>query len=128
MSEPLTVSTGVLVSGGVGAAGASFATLFPEATPGVMACALAGTALYVVTSENHAIWKQIAFAIISFIGGIYAAGFTSDFLSAVINALLHGSGVVSVPPAIGALVASSIAVTVLLRITRASKTVKAQAK
>ncbi|MCG2969094.1 hypothetical protein KZ292_28045, partial [Escherichia coli] len=40
MSEPLTAGVAA------GSAGVTFAALFPEATPAVMICALAGAALY----------------------------------------------------------------------------------
>jgi Na+/glutamate symporter len=119
MYEPLTTSTVVVA----GSAGVTFATLFPEATPPVMICALAGALLYVLTSENHQIWKQIVFAVISFIGGVYSAEFVSHILTALANTVLQNPNPpVSIPPAVGALVGAVIAVTVLLRILSRSKT------
>jgi hypothetical protein len=99
--------------------------MFPEATPAVMLCALAGAAMYVLTAEEHRIWKQIIFALISFIGGVFFAGTASEILAGLLNAAL---GVLTPPvhvkvsPAIGALVASTISVVVLLRILSKSKT------
>ena len=104
---------------------ATFATMFPEATPAVMLCSLAGAALYVLSSEDHKIWKQILFALISFIGGVYCAGTASEIIAALINAALsHLSPPVSVKvsPAMGALLASSVSVTILARILKRSKT------
>lgn len=53
MSEPLTAGVAA------GSAGVTFAALFPEATPAVMICALAGAALYVLSSGQHRFWKQV---------------------------------------------------------------------
>lgn len=66
MSEPLTAGVAA------GSAGVTFAALFPEATPAVMICALAGAALYVLSSGQHRFWKQVIFALISFVGGCIA--------------------------------------------------------
>lgn len=108
-----------------GTTGITSATMFPEATPAVMLCSLAGAALYVLSSEDHKIWKQILFALISFIGGVYCAGTASEIIAALINAALsHLSPPVSVKvsPAMGALLASSVSVTILARILKRSKT------
>ncbi|MDU4231987.1 MAG: putative holin [Klebsiella grimontii] len=51
MSDPLTVAGGFAA----GTVGVTLATLFPEATPGVMLFSLGGAALYVLTSEPHQI-------------------------------------------------------------------------
>lgn len=122
MSEPLSTA----VAGGVaaGSAGITFASLFPEATPAVMICALAGAALYVLSSQDHKLWKQFIFALISFIGGVYCAGTASEIIAALINAgLSHLSPPVQikVTPAIGALAASTISVTILLRVLSRSR-------
>ncbi|EAY0927146.1 hypothetical protein E1A40_08875 [Salmonella enterica subsp. enterica serovar Aba] len=119
MSEPLTAA-GVAA----GSAGMTFAALFPEATPAVMICALAGAALYVLSSGRHRLWKQIIFALISFIGGVYCAETASAIITGILNAVLSHLNppvTVKVSPAVGALVASVICVTALLRImSRAS--------
>lgn len=122
MSEPLSTA----VAGGVaaGSAGITFASLFPEATPAVMICALAGAALYILSSQDHKLWKQLIFALISFIGGVYCAGTASEIIAALINAgLSHLSPPVQikVTPAIGALAASTISVTILLRVLSRSR-------
>ncbi|MGX5101112.1 putative holin [Enterobacter cloacae] len=122
-AEPIsaTVTAGVAA----GTTGITFATLFPEATPAVMVCSLAGAALYILSSEDHKIWKQILFALISFIGGIYCAGTASEIIAALINAGLNQlspSVTIKVSPAIGALAASTVSVTILLRILARSKT------
>ncbi len=122
-AEPIsaTVTAGVAA----GTTGITFATMFPEATPAVMLCSLAGAALYVLNSEDHKLWKQILFALISFIGGVYCAGTASEIIAALINAALsHLSPpvAVKVSPAIGALAASTVSVTVLLRVLKRSKT------
>jgi len=122
-AEPIsaTVTAGVAA----GTTGITFATLFPEATPAVMVCSLAGAALYILSSEDHKIWKQILFALISFIGGIYCAGTASEIIAALINAGLSQLSppvTIKVSPAIGALAASTVSVTILLRILARSKT------
>ena len=122
-AEPIsaTVTAGVAA----GTTGITFATLFPEATPAVMVCSLAWAALYILSSEDHKIWKQIIFALISFIGGIYCAGTASEIIAALINAGLNQLSPpvsIKVSPAIGALAASTVSVTVLLRVLKRSRT------
>ncbi|KZR33154.1 putative holin [Enterobacter genomosp. S] len=122
-AEPITATVTAGVAAGT--TGITFATLFPEATPAVMVCSLAGAALYILSSEDHKIWKQIIFALISFIGGVYCAGTASEIIAALINAGLNqlSSPVsIKVSPAIGALAASTVSVTVLLRGLKRSRT------
>ncbi|MEG7487723.1 putative holin [Enterobacter hormaechei] len=122
-AEPISATATACVAAGT--TGITFATMFPEATPAVMLCSLAGAALYVLSSEDHKLWKQILFALISFIGGVYCAGTASEIIAALINAALsHLSPpvAVKVSPAIGALAASTVSVTVLLRVLKRSKT------
>ncbi|HEI6818992.1 TPA: hypothetical protein SJ432_003908 [Yersinia enterocolitica] len=99
--------------------GITFASMFPEATPAVVVCSLAGAALYVLSSRSHRLWRQVLFALISFIGGIYCADTASEIIAALINAGLNQLSppvTIRVTPAIGALVASTICVSVLLRV------------
>ncbi|MCG5129587.1 phage holin family protein [Enterobacter mori] len=122
-AEPITATVTAGVAAGT--TGITFATLFPEATPAVMVCSLAGAALYILSSDDHKIWKQILFALISFIGGIYCAGTASEIIAALINAGLNQLSppvTIKVSPAIGALAASTVSVTILLRILARSKT------
>ena len=122
-AEPITATVTAGVAAGT--TGITFATLFPEATPAVMVCSLAGAALYILSTEDHKIWKQILFALISFIGGIYCAGTASEIIAALINAGLNQLSppvTIKVSPAIGALAASTVSVTILLRILARSKT------
>jgi hypothetical protein len=122
-ADPITATVTAGVAAGT--TGVTFATLFPEATPAVMVCSLAGAALYILSSEDHKIWKQILFALISFIGGIYCAGTASEIIAALINAGLNQLSppvTIKVSPAIGALAASTVSVTILLRILARSKT------
>ncbi|EPK3182652.1 putative holin [Enterobacter kobei] len=121
-AEPITATVTAGVAAGT--TGVTFATLFPEATPAVMVCSLAGAALYILSSEDYKIWKQILFALISFIGGIYCAGTASEIIAALINAGLNQLSppvTIKVSPAIGALAASTVSVTILLRILARSK-------
>ncbi|EFB5187769.1 hypothetical protein NZZ21_004612 [Escherichia albertii] len=115
MHSSLTI-TGAVAAGSTGV---TLSTLFPEATPAVVICSLAGTALYVLSSRPHRVWRQILFALISFIGGIHSAETVSEIIAAVINAWLvkiAPGASVHVTPGIGALVASTICVSVLLRV------------
>jgi hypothetical protein len=102
----------------------AFTGLFPEVTPSVVICSLAGSALYVVTSGNYGFWERFFLALVSFVGGIYGADITSIIMTAVIHSALGDlipPKSVEVTPAIGALVASTICVTVLLRIQTGSR-------
>lgn len=115
MSEPLTATASVAA----GSTGVALATWFPEATPAVSLCALAGTLLYVITTPRFHFWKQMLFAAISFIGGVYGADTAAEILAAFINgALSHisSSVTVNVSPAVGALVASTVSVAALLKV------------
>lgn len=121
MSEPITIAGGVTAA----AVGVTFASLFPEATPTVMLGSLAGTALYVLTSDPHQLWKQAIFAIISFIGGVFFSVPMAKIMAALVNAALGTltpPASIEVSPTVGAIVSASISVAVLLRILRKSKT------
>lgn len=93
--------------------------LFPEGTPDVMLCSLAGAALYVLTTGKHEYWKQVIFAIVSFFGGVYSAGVVAEIITALINSLLYKlnhSVSITISHPVGALVGSSVFVTVLLKL------------
>ncbi|PPX99617.1 putative holin [Cronobacter sakazakii] len=125
MTEPVTVSAGFAT----GTVGITIATFFPEATPAVMLCSLGGAALYVLSADEHEPWKQIIFAIISFIGGMYCAGTAADIITPLINAALHKLTppvAITVSRPIGALVASTISVAVLLRVLARYRTRKGE--
>lgn len=77
-----------------------------------------------LTSEPHQIWKQAIFAIISFLGGVSFAVPMATIMAGVINSalsLLTPPVTIEVSPNIGALVAASISVAILLRILSKSK-------
>lgn len=125
MTDPLTVTAGIAT----GTAGITIAMFFPEATPAVMLCSLGGAALYVLTADEHEPWKQIVFAIISFIGGMYCAGTAADIIAALINAALHKLTppvTITVSRPVGALVASAISVAVLLKVLARYRTRKGE--
>ncbi|MCS2155488.1 phage holin family protein [Scandinavium sp. H11S7] len=120
MSEPITIAGGVTSA----AVGVTLAALFPEATPAVMLGSLAGTALYVLTSDPHQLWKQAIFAVISFIGGVTFSVPMAKIMAGMINtplSLMKPPVSVEVSPTVGAIVSASISVAVLLRILRRSK-------
>lgn len=123
MSDPITTAAGVTA----GSVGITFASMFPEATPAVMLCALAGASMYVLTSEPHPLWKQILFALISFMGGVFFSEPMAKIMAGVINTalgLLRPPVSIEVSPNVGALVAASISITILLRILSRSKKAK----
>lgn len=96
-----------------------FNTFFPQVTPPVLVCSLAGAALYVLSKKNYIFWKQSLFAIISFLGGVYSAGISSEILTGIINSVLKkldAGTSITVPPALGALFASAICVSILLKV------------
>jgi hypothetical protein len=62
--------------------------MFPEATPCVMLCELAGAAMYVLTPEPHQLWKQMLFAVIPFMGGVFFSVPMFKILAGVINTAL----------------------------------------
>ncbi|MCS2172785.1 MULTISPECIES: putative holin [Scandinavium] len=120
MSEPITIAGGVTSA----AVGVTFAALFPEATPAVMLGSLAGTALYVLTSDPHQLWKQTIFAVISFIGGVTFSVPMAKIMAGIINtplSMMKPPTSIEVSPTVGAIVSASISVAVLLRILRRSK-------
>lgn len=124
MSETFTIVGVGLTSSSVGV---TFATLFPEATPAVMLGSLAGTALYVLTSDPHQLWKQAIFALISFISGVFFSIPMAKIMAGIINtplSLMKPPASIEVTPAVGAIVTASISVAVLLRILRKSKSGK----
>jgi 4-hydroxybenzoate polyprenyltransferase len=126
MSEPLTVTVASGAASGVamGSIVTALAAVFPEATPSVMICSLAGATFYVLTSQSYTLWKQTLLAMVSFIGGIYSAQMASDIISALINAALEHLNppvTVNIPPAVGALVASAICVSVLIAILKRTR-------
>lgn len=124
MSETFTIVGVGLTSSSVGV---TFATLFPEATPAVMLGSLAGTALYVLTSDPHQLWKQAIFALISFISGVFFSVPMAKIMAGIINtplSLMKPPASIEVSPAVGAIVTASISVAVLLRILRKSKSGK----
>lgn len=74
--------------------------------------------MYVLTAEPHQLWKQIIFAVISFMRLMV------KMMAGVINtplSLLKPPVSIEVSPSIGALVSASISVAVLLRILAKSK-------
>ena len=124
MSETFTIVGVGLTSSSVGV---TCATLFPEATPAVMLGSLAGTALYVLTSDPHQLWKQAIFALISFISGVFFSVPMAKIMAGIINtplSLMKPPASIEVSPAVGAIVTASISVAVLLRILRKSKSGK----
>jgi hypothetical protein len=79
--------------------------MFPEVTPGVMLCELTGAAMYVLTPEPHQLWKQMLFAVIPFMGGVFFSVPMIKILVGVINSalgLLQPSVSIEVSPNVGA--------------------------
>ena len=80
--------------------------------------------MYVLTSEPHQLWKQMLFAVISFMGGVFFSVPMAKILAGVINAglgVLQPPVSIEVSPNVGALVSASISVAVLLRIVAKSR-------
>ena len=97
--------------------GVSLATMFPDATPSVILGALAGTAIYILTSEPLSIWKQAIFATISFFAGLIAASSMTMLISGFINELtrrLHPPMFVDIDPFFGSAAASALTISILL--------------
>ena len=104
--------------------GITLSTIFPGTSPGILVGALAGTALYVLTAEPYALWKQVMFSVISFIVGVWMAGPVTSILDGLVNTVtgnLHPPIVVQVSPSVGAVVSAAIAIAVLLRILKRSQ-------
>ena len=101
--------------------GVTLATMFPGTSPGILIGALAGTSIYVLTSEPYTIWKQVIFSVISFIVGVWMADPVSHILDGMVNTVtrnLHPPVTVQISPSIAAMVASAVAIAVLLRILK----------
>lgn len=80
--------------------------------------------MYVLTAEPHQLWKQIIFAVISFMSGVFFSEPMAKIMAGVINtplSLMKPPVSIEVSPSIGALVSASISVAVLLRILAKSK-------
>lgn len=125
MSEPVTITTTAVVSTTMGV---TIGTLFPGVTPPILMGAIMGTAIYVMTPSIFPLWKQFIFAIISFVTGIIVAQPTTDIIDGLINyglshLNLNPPLIIKINPFIGALVAALIAITILLRIMKKSKTI-----
>lgn len=124
MSEPVTITTTAVASA---AMGVTMNALFPDLTPQILMGSIMGTAIYVMTPTPFKIWKQIVFALISFITGIVVAQPVTDIIDGLLNSWLSHLNppvVLRINPFIGAMIAALIAVTILLRIMKKSQTIK----
>ena len=118
MSGTVTATAVGLTSASMGI---TLSAMFPGTSPGILLGALAGTAIYVLTSEPYALWKQIVFSFISFVTGVWMADPVTHVLDGLINNFtgnLHPPVIVQISPSIGAVVAAAIAIAILLRILR----------
>ncbi|WP_220393639.1 hypothetical protein [Citrobacter sp. EC_71] len=99
MSEPITIASGVT----------SDRDYFRHYVPGGDAwrnvMRAAGAAMYVLTPEPHQLWKQMLFAVIPFMGGVFFSVPMIKILAGVINSalgLLQPSVSIEVSPNVGA--------------------------
>ncbi|WP_187359958.1 putative holin [Chitinolyticbacter meiyuanensis] len=108
MPEPITTSG----LGGFAFFGAVLVSLFPGVDAGVVLAAFGGAVLFVATSPELGGWAKLLYLIVSLIAGCMAA----PFAAALLGLLLFGQ--VSVDKPVGALIAATIAVKLLLWLIR----------
>lgn len=77
-------------------------------TIGVVMCSFAGATLFILMKQADTVWRQALYFTVSFISGLYCAGFACDLLERLLGT--------EVPAPVGALVASTVAITALSKL------------
>ena len=99
-----SVALPTIVGGGV----AAISTGYPALTLPIILCSIAGAALFTLITHEPKIYKQCIYFFVSFVTGVSGYELSAAILSKAIN--------FTVPSSVGALVASTIAVTVLTKL------------
>ena len=107
-----SVSLPAVVGGSVAAVSAGY----PALTLPIILCSVAGAALFTLITHEPKIYKQCIYFFVSFVTGVSGYELSATILSKAINC--------TVPNSVGALVASTIAVTVLTKLVELSQSWK----
>ena len=92
----------------VGGSVAAVSAGYPALTLPILLCSIAGAALFTLITHEPKIYKQCIYFFVSFVTGVSGYELSAAILSKAINC--------TVPNSVGALIASTIAVTVLTRL------------
>ena len=99
-----SVSLPAVVGGSVAAVSAGY----PALTLPIILCSVAGAALFTLITHEPKIYKQCIYFFVSFVTGVSGYELSATILSKAVNC--------TVPNSVGALIASTIAVTVLTKL------------
>ena len=99
-----SVSLPAVVGGSVAAVSAGY----PALTLPILLCSIAGAALFTLITHEPKIYKQCIYFFVSFVTGVSGYELSATILSKAIS--------FTVPNSVGALIASTIAVTVLTKL------------
>ena len=100
----------------VGGSVAAVSAGYPALTLPILLCSIAGAALFTLITHEPKICKQCIYFFISFVTGVSGYELSATILSKAINC--------TVPNSVGALVASTIAVTVLTKLVELAQSWK----
>ena len=100
----------------VGGSVAAVSAGYPALTLPILLCSMAGAALFTLITHEPKIYKQCIYFFVSFVTGVSGYELSATILSKAINC--------TVPNSVGALVASTIAVTVLTKLVELSQSWK----
>lgn len=92
----------------VGGSVAAVSAGYPALTLPILLCSIAGAALFTLITHEPKIYKQCIYFFVSFVTGVSGYELSAAILSKAINC--------AVPNSVGALIASTIAVTVLTKL------------
>ena len=92
----------------VGGSVAAVSAGYPAHTLPILLCSIAGAALFTLITHEPKICKQCIYFFVSFVTGVSGYELSATILSKAIN--------FTVPNSVGALIASTIAVTVLTKL------------
>ena len=99
-----SVTLPAVVGGSVAAVSAGY----PALTLPIILCSIAGAALFTLITHEPKIYKQCIYFFVSFVTGVSGYELSATILSKAVNC--------TVPNSVGALIASTIAVTVLTKL------------
>jgi glucan phosphoethanolaminetransferase (alkaline phosphatase superfamily) len=114
MHEPVS---GTALTSGLGAT--TLLSYWAGVPSGVIIGSFAGAVVYVLTNSDIPLFKRLSFFLISFVVGIIGAGYASKIIGAITSALTQST--IDVDHSVGALVASAVAIKLLLSLIAKAK-------
>ena len=100
----------------VGGSVAAVSAGYPALTLPIILCSIAGAALFTLITHEPKIYKQCIYFFVSFVTGVSGYELSAAILSKAVNC--------TVPSSVGALIASTIAVTVLTKLVELAQSWK----